>query len=332
MKYVFVLLLAAFLLLAGCASPPSGSANNSQISGNASAAPFKPAVKPVVVPLPPLSEENQSSEPNETGNSSLEAPVSTGACTVEFQKDDVSNLFYVMVKATAPGNISVTCPNGDSGKKQNGLFFCSQLDYPAPAVAYIDGAECGRMHFLDANTNKPAAGKSSCQIFAAPSRITVGGTSVISLKAYTPESKANLSYLCGDTEVKSSASGMVDIGKVCKFNTAGTYDVYVKLNGQTCATTTLVVFEKAKDCSVFESNFTLREGAFVYSAKVAARGYSGSDSITFKCDGIPKQIPLSTLQSPADFTTAIECPAKQALLGNVSVKIGSDACGNIVVE
>jgi hypothetical protein len=160
----------------------------------------------------------------------------------------------------------------------------------------------------------------------------VGDNSVISLKVYTPENKANLSYLCGDSEITSKASGMVDIGKICRFNTVGTYEVYVKLNGETCATAPLVVFEKAKDCSVFGSNFTMRGELFVYSAKVAARGYSGSDSITYRCDDIPKQIPLNTLQSPADFTTTIECPAKTALSDNVTVKIGRDTCGDIVVK
>jgi len=236
-----------------------------------------------------------------------------------------------MVSGVQSGAMKVTCPNGKDAQKQGELYFCAQLDLAGPAIAYLNGVECGRATF-----SKPSAaaspGKQSCTVLLSPSRITAGQTSTVTVKAYAPQEKSTLSYLCGDREVSEQAGGMVDTGKICQFNQPGTIEVYAKLNGEVCALSLLTVFSTPKDCSVYGSAFAMDKGQYVYSAKVSARGYSGTDELHYSCYGIPFAIKASTIPSTTDFATTIECrSATGPLSNNVSVSMGGDACGEMQI-
>jgi len=320
---IFVLLaLSLSLLLFGCASAPA-----EQPASMPTAVKAQSLQKPAVLPTQPES----PAEPEPVAAPPVAAPGQPG-CTVQFQKD-ASNVFYVMVKAARAGAIGVTCPNGVSAQKQGELYFCTQLDSPNPAIAYLDGVECGRARFSQAdNTTSAPAGKQSCTVLLSPSRITVGQTSTVTVKAYLPQEKSTLSYLCGDAEVNESAGGLVNRGKICKFNTPGTIEVYAKVNGEVCATSPLTVFSTSKDCSVYDSAFAMDREQYVYSAKVAARGYSGGDELHYKCYDIPFAIKANTIPNTTDFVTTIECrSASGPLLQNVKVTMGGNACGELVV-
>jgi len=317
------LLISTFILIYGCAQAQQ---QEQQPDPSAPQAQF-PSAEPAQVPssLPPVPPAKPA---NESSNSSAAVPVDS--CIVEFQKD-TSNIFYVMVKTGSYGQVSVICPNGKAGQKQGELYFCSPLGIDGPTIAYLDGEECGRAQFSKPASSFAKSGQ-QCKVILSPSRITVGQTSMVTVTAYVPQEKSKLTYNCGDREITESVGGMVDTGKICKFEKPGTIEVYAKINNETCSSALLEVFSSPKDCSVFGSVFQKDKNEFVYSATVAARGYSGSDELHYKCYDIPYAIKVSTIQNTSDFVTAIECrSASGSLSQNVKVTVGGDACGEIVV-
>lgn len=161
-------------------------------------------------------------------------------CTVEFHKDQASSIFYISVKTDSVREVTVVCPTGKAGMKQNALFFCDKLDVQSPAIAYIEGAECGRAAFGQSGNASQARGKRSCALFLSSSTINAGQSVVVSFNAYSPE-KSQLLFKCGENDVSMTANGMVEVGKVCRFDTPGEIEVYVKLDGETCASKTLRV-------------------------------------------------------------------------------------------
>ena len=313
-----LLLVSAALLLYGCAqAQPQG-----QPQPAPPAQPAQPA--PVAPELPP------AAQPNETSTvPSVQPPAAPGAnCSVQFQTDS-SNVYHVVVGGAQPGAINVTCPNGKDAQKQGEVYFCTQIDVAEPAIAYLNGVECGRATF-----SRPSApsGKQSCTVLLSPSRITAGQTSTVTVKAYAPQEKSTLSYFCGDREVSEKVGGMVDTGKICQFNSPGTIDVYAKLNGEVCASSLLTVFSNPKDCSVYGSTFAMDNGQYVYTAQVSARGYSGTDELRYSCYGVPFAIKASTIPNTTDFVATIECrSATGPLSKNVPVAMGNDACGEMEI-
>ena len=320
MKYIaLVLLLSAALMLYGCAQAPS----------SPTAPPAAQPQAPVqIVPVPSAPPANPPANNTTTAPPAAQPAMPSAACSVQFQKAS-SSVYYVMVNTTQPGAIKVTCPNGADAQKQGELYFCAQLDAAGPTIAYLDGVKCG-----SANFSGPSApsGKQSCTVLLSSSRISVGQTASVTVKAYVPQEKSTLSYLCGDREVNESAGGMVDTGKICQFNTPGTIEVYAKINGVVCASSTLTVFSTAKGCSVSGSAFRMDRGQYVYSANVSARGYSGTDYLRYSCYDIPHAIKANTIQGPTDFVTSIECrSASGPLSKNVAVTMGNDDCGEMIV-
>lgn len=174
-------------------------------------------------------------------------------------------------------------------------------------------------------------GPISCTVLLAPSRITVGSTSQVTVQAYTPNSNDVLTYNCGGQEITEKISGMVDTGKICRFDLAGTMQIYAAVNGQICASKLLEVFEKPKECFVLSSSFEMARGEYSYTARVAGRGYSGGDVLAWKCYDIPHEVRVDSLPSSTDFVTTIECRGKAPLEASVPVKVGSDPCGELAL-
>jgi hypothetical protein len=252
-------------------------------------------------------------------------------CTVKFQKD-TSNIYYLMVETDSQKQLSVTCPNGKEGQKQGELYFCTQLEIDSPAIAYLDGEECGRALFSTPDKSVVPTGGQQCKVLLAPSRITVGETSAVTVTAYVPQEKSKLTYNCGDREITESVGGIVDTAKICKFDKPGTIEVYAKINNETCAIALLEVFSSPKDCSVFGAEFRMDRNEYVYTAKVAARGYSGNDYLRFKCAGVMNAIKANTIPDTADFVTTIECRYPSKLSEGIKVTMGGDACGEISMQ
>ncbi len=252
-------------------------------------------------------------------------------CTVEFQKDS-SSVYYVMVKTASTKKLEVICPSGSAAEKRGELYFCTRLEIPNPAIAKLDGKECGRAEFLRSSVESAPAGKSRCTVLLAPSRITKGGTSQVTVQAYTQSDKDTLAYLCGTTEISEKAGGLVDTGKICRFDTAGTVEVYATINGERCGSKLLEVFDKTHECSVLSSSLDMVNGEYSYKAKVAGRGYSGSDLLNFKCYGIPHEVKVEGIPNSTDFIYEIECRGKTPLASPVPVKIGTDPCGELSLQ
>ena len=316
---LLVLIVAMVALSAGCAqSQPQ-------------APPAPPAAAPPAPAAPPAQPAAQPMAPAENATPAPAAAPPDDTCTLQFQKD-TSNIYYVMVKTASAKEVSVTCPNGKAGQRQGELYFCSQLDIPSPAIAYLGGAECARSQFSKPSSGSPPGGQ-QCKVLLSPPRITAGQTSGVSVTGYVSQEKSRISYNCGDREITESASvGMFDTGKICTFGAPGTVEISAKINGVECGSALLSVFASQRDCAVFGSEFRMSNGKYNYTAKVSARGYSGTDELHYSCYDTPFGIRASTIKSPTDFITAIECSSASGPLSqNVKVTMGGDACGELVV-
>jgi hypothetical protein len=314
---LFTLPLLAILVLAGCAGTPAQP-------------PAAPPVQPQVQPAPPanITPENATpAQPAPVPNETSAAPADK--CVIEFQKD-ASSVYFVMVKTDSQKNLTVTCPNGNPAEKRGGLYFCESLDAPNPAIAYLDGTECGRADFSKAAEENAAPGNIQCTVLLSASRITVGGTSQVTVQAYSPSDSDVLTYKCGDSEVTEHAGGLINTGKICTFNTPGTIEIYAKINNQTCGFSLLDVFEKAKECSVLSTSLDTSKGGYDYTARVAGRGYSGGDLLKYRCYDIPYQIRVDSFPNSTDFITTIECKGNTPLTDSVPVSVGGDACGALL--
>ncbi|HIH30792.1 TPA: hypothetical protein HA243_05305 [Candidatus Micrarchaeota archaeon] len=311
---LFVLSIVAMLLFAGCASQPP------------QAPPAQPPASPPAQPpiTPPVQVNNTTVTPPAEPPPAMEE----GKCTVEFQKDS-SSVYYVMVKTSSTKSLQVICPSGTPAEKSGELYFCNRLDLPNPVIGLLDGKECGRADFLESFGKGSPTSEIKCTVLLAPTRITKGSTTQVTVQAYTPNSNDVLSYLCGTSMVSEKMAGMVDSGRVCRFDTTGTIDIYAEVNGKRCGSTLLEVFDKARECFVLGSSFEMVKGEYSYKARVSGRGYSGSDLLKYKCYDIPHEIKVESIPSSTDFIYEIQCKGKTALAANVPVKIGTDPCGEL---
>jgi len=351
---ILVLAAISMLILAGCAStgtygvqpsPPPQRIVNAP-SGNATVPPQQPpapspeknATLPPSPPELPTTPPRENSTPapqppappvvNATPASENQTPaMSPDSCIVEFQKD-ASNAYVVMVKTSSAKTLSVKCPNGQMAVQQGGFFICENLAVPAPATAYLDGKTCGSAQFNVAPYQTAGGNKQSCQIGLAPSRITAGTTTSITVRSYSP-SQSKLTYLCGPAEVSESTAGLYDTGKICRFDTPGTIEVYAELDGAVCATALLQVFATSRECSTYNSTLEKIGSTYIYRASVAGRGYNGIDEMKYSCYGISTTTAVSQFPSSTDFTTTIECRGSTPLTAPVDVRIGNDYCGSL---
>ncbi|VVC01382.1 Uncharacterised protein [uncultured archaeon] len=312
---LFALSVIVIMLFAGCASQPSAPAKQPAPQQPPAPAP-QPEKNATPPPAPPAEEQPPAA--------------AADTCTVEFQKDS-SSVYYVMVKTDSSKALSVTCPNGKEAEKAGELYFCTSLDIESPVIAKLDGTECGRADFMQSFGQGAPTSQIRCTVLLAPSRITKGQTTGITVQAYTPNNNDVLTYLCGNTELSEDIAGSVDTGRTCRFDTAGTIEVYAKINGEKCGSSLLEVFDKAQECSVLSSSFEMVDGQYSYKARVSGRGYSGNDLLKYKCYDIPHEIKVSTLPNSTDFVTTIECRGSAPLAANVPVKMNSEPCGELAL-
>ncbi|MCX8195311.1 MAG: hypothetical protein N3G22_04375 [Candidatus Micrarchaeota archaeon] len=319
MKKVWFLAVLVLLLFAfGCAGPGQAQPPSSSPSPKPSQEAQKNESRES--PLPPI-----PSLPDEEPPAAQQPAVEK--CTVLFQKD-ASSVYYIMVRADSQKKVSVKCPSGNMAEKRGELYFCAPLDGKAPVIAYLDGVECGRAQFGKSG-EAPAVGRPSCTVSLGPARITKGERTLITVQTHTPLSEATLAYLCGSEEISEKFSGMVVTGKNCRFDTPGKIEVYAKVNGELCGSANLEVFEKAKECSVSPMELSKNGALHTYAFKVAARGYSGGDTLRYKCYDTSYAIKLESLGVPtSDFVKSFECSSKAGPLSSpIKVYINNDYCG-----
>lgn len=325
---VLVLAIAAALVFAfGCAGPQI-SAVSGEPAKNATPAPAQEeetAAPPSAPPAPPAEETNETTAPPEE-------MIGVDSCTVEFQKDP-QGVYYVMVKTESLKELFVRCPNYKLGEKRGSLYFCESLDTGEPVVAYLDLKECGRAYFDRANQETASAISAiGCTVSLAPSRIVAGQTSVVTIWTSSGGKSITLEYNCGEKVETEKREGTVSNSKICQFNSPGTTYVYANVDGTLCASRLLEVFATAKDCSVYGSRLERAGKDYVYTAKVAGRGYSGGDQMVYNCYNTTYIRKLSDVVStPPDFVTTIECRGSWLLFEPVSVKVGGNSCGSLEV-
>lgn len=219
----FMLLLPGCIIFGGQEKPAAPASNQTQEPAPVFY-PTIPQVQPPTTPAPVNSTPSLSPE----------------SCTVGFQKDEQSNIFYVLVKTDTAGEVTVACPNGRDGSKRGSLYYCDQLDSSAPAIAYIDGLECGRAQFANGSGAPVTNPKQSCSISISSTAINSGQSVTVNAKAYVPQ-KSVVSYKCGETDITFNGDGFIDRAKVCTFTTTGNIEVYVKIDGVVCASKYLSV-------------------------------------------------------------------------------------------
>lgn len=319
---ILVLSVIAILLAAGCAGPQISSKEEAKKNAT----------------LPPVAEEKKEAPPapsaeEEPKNETVAPPeekLAPDSCLVQFQKDP-GGVYYVMIKSDSPKELFVRCPNFKLGEKRGNLYFCESLDTGEPVVAYLDLKECGRAYFdRSGEEKKNAVGSIGCWVSVAPARIVAGQTSVVTIWTSSGEKSIKVDYNCGDKVESEERTGMVSNSKICQFNSAGTTYVYANVDGTLCASKLLEVFGTERDCSVYGSKLQMAAKEYVYTAKVAGRGYSGGDELKYKCyDTSYARSLRDAVNTPPDFVTTIECRGKEPLAAPVSVKVADNNCGQM---
>ena len=325
---ILLLALVGVLLFAGCSSGPQVSTKAPEPSVPTVTAPAKnvtvppkPTPAPTVMPEPPAV---NATPPAENGTPQL----SPDSCTVQFQKDP-QGVYYVMVDTSSQKELAVMCPNAKAGERQGNLYLCNQLDIAEPVVAYLGGKECGRAYFDRASVEKKSGSKTGCTLLIAPSRITAGQTSTITIWTSSGDREVNLTFNCGSETKSQKRSGLVTDGAICQFDTPGTIEVDAKIDGELCASRLLEVFAKSRDCSVYGSTFARKGNDYSYSATVAGRGYNTEDEMKYTCYDTPNTIAVGQLENSTDFVTTIECRGTVPLAQPIPIRIRGDACGEI---
>lgn len=319
---VLALSVIAILLFAGCSGP--------QISAKEEAKNTTPPAqaeeekKNIPPPAPPAVEEK-----NETV-APPEEKMADDACTIQFQKDP-TGIYYLMVKEDSEKELFVRCPDSKLAEQRGSLYFCETVDTGEPAVAFLDLKECGRAYFDRASEEKKnAVSAIGCTVSLAPSRIVAGQTSVVTVWTSSGDRKITVDYNCGSKVESEPRSGMVSNSKICQFDTPGTIEVYANVDGELCANKLLEVFSTPRDCSVYGSKLEMVAGEYSYTAKVAGRGYSGGDSLTYKCYDVTYSRALrDAVPNPPDFVASIECRGKVPMTEPVKFKVGDTSCGSM---
>ncbi|VVB99547.1 Uncharacterised protein [uncultured archaeon] len=327
---ILVLIVASALLFAGCTgsapqappAPPSGQAQMPAKNNTVSPPPAPPAQLP------------ENSTP--AGNETYVAPPANvpDTCTVGFQMD-ASNVYLVKVDTESAKPLTVRCPNGKMAELKGSLYVCTQLDIDSPVVAYLGGSECGRASFQRSAYEKKGSSKIYCTMSLSHTRITAGETSEVTIQTSTGDKEVTLTYNCGNETKTQKRAGLVTDGSICKFSTPGTYEVDAKIDGETCDSKVIEVFANAHECFVLQDTFGFAKlgSSYVYTARVAGRGYNGQDELRYRCYGSQTNVLVSAIPNSADFTTGIECRSIEGPMpeNSVTVTVGNDNCGSIAV-
>ncbi|MCX8175002.1 MAG: hypothetical protein N3E51_02245 [Candidatus Micrarchaeota archaeon] len=326
-ELVLALLISAALLLAGCAGGSQQPPSQQQPQQETPKAPAPQEKKETSPPsLPPSEGESKPAE------QSPQPAVESDTCTVGFQKD-ASNVYLVMVDAQTSKEITVSCPTGTPAERRGTLYFCERLDFPGQAVAYIDGKKCGAASFVRGAYETKGSSKIFCTIFLSQTRLTAGQSTETTIQTSTGEKEVLLEYTCGSEIKRQKRSGLVRDGAICTYSKPGTFVVEAKIDGEVCDSKLIEVFAKPKDCFVLPTVFSKEGDYYVYKAKVAARGYSGNDEISYRCYDNLFGIKVRDIPNSTDFIKEIECRGKSGPLSQpVKVRIGADECGYILPQ
>lgn len=322
-KITAIAILLSVLLAIGCVSEETPVQQNGTLN-------------PAVTKTMPAEVQNYDGEAGINGTSPVLPPAQEekngtfgNSCLVDFQRG-MGETYYVVVKTSGSGEITVKCPDGVWAKRTGNAFFCEKLALPSPAVAYLGGVSCGSASF---SRDEPRQGgaKGMCTISVAPKKIVAGDSATVSVYASTGGAQAALAYDCGDGEKSAEVTGIYTDTQICGYKTAGTFNVTARLDGVQCSSANLTVYRTKRDCSVQQEPLrrSFENGMNVYRGFVFGHGYASDEELYYRCAGEAYNVRIGNIPSSADFQYEVECRLKTELSEPVRVTISKIECGSI---
>ncbi len=190
----------------------------------------------------------------------------------------------------------------------------------------------------------PADLSSRCTLSFDNDTVVQGGSVGVSVSAYT-QAGESASYLCGEQEKILGSNGLLKAFSLCKYPAAGNYEVWVKINGQPCASKTVAVVAQAApapasgSCSILGSKPTAYSNDHrLYEISVKYDGYEPGDKLTWNCGPLTKFMSLggNTFGNPsvAGGSLTVTCEyvgslAIENIPPKISVKINDGLCGEV---
>jgi hypothetical protein len=179
-----------------------------------------------------------------------------------------------------------------------------------------------------------------CSIaLASPSILQ--GTSVGEKVTATAKSGETVTFLCGDRAETLGTNGFFQNDASCGFNTPGEYSVWVKINGELCASAPLHVTSTPptaalnKSCNLVNGSIKRDTETMYYEALVNYSGFGANDSLHWDCGwrNYYKNLSQQTNAIGVGGAITVYCQyTDRALLpSSIKIDVGGMDCGSINV-
>lgn len=190
----------------------------------------------------------------------------------------------------------------------------------------------------------PSDMKGKCSIALKQDSITLGESVDASVSAFTGSGET-ATFMCGDKLRTLGTNGFFKLDILCDFAKPGTYDMWVKINGQACASKTVTVNSPAAPapsvgtCSILSSKKNaVSSSDIIYDIAVKYGGFSSADKLIWNCGPTTfnKGLGGNTFgtSNPVGGTMNVQCEyvgslAIENIPKTIKIKITDTACGEV---
>jgi len=151
--------------------------------------------------------------------------------------------------------------------------------------------------------------------------------------------------MCGDKLRTLGTNGFFKLDILCDYAKAGTYDMWVKINGETCTSKTVTVKSPAAPvaskgaCSIASSKKTTAGSTdIIYDIAVKYDGFAQTDKMSWNCGPTTFNRALGGnamgTPNPVGGVLNVQCEyvgslAIENMPRAITVKVGGTACGEV---
>ncbi len=128
--------------------------------------------------------------------------------------------------------------------------------------------------------------KRTCSLTLTPDTISAGGSTDIGFSVWEEEQGPAFTYNCGEEILEISSGGLTTGSRLCQFNEVGEHMVWIKADGEICASAMLTVQEPVVDqsCYIEQSSIEKNLETYYYKATVHFEGFKPEDKLQWVCD------------------------------------------------
>ncbi|GEM_PF-6871266 len=183
---------------------------------------------------------------------------------------------------------------------------------------------------------------SICSIELDKLTIVAGETVGITARASAGAGE-EATYSCADEEKTLGINGLFNHYSTCKYPKAGTYDVWVKINGDVCARQAITVLNaplppKFSKCNLIGSTQKKDFQEMYFETGVNYSGYLPNDTLKWECGWRNFQKQLGNQAFGNDglvygiITVSCRYTDYALIPDKIKVKVGEDSCGEMVLK